>query len=175
VIPEYHRRPLVHTVRSLGRGTPASFRPRRGLRALDPDERERLRVAVIARLPAERLGAAAEGGEDGLSLVRALRRVGERGGIPVGRASDLDAEIAVFLFEDSSTAVRNATMRRLLAAGAESNDLRALEDIVAHLARIPDDAWEGKRSSERGRTLPGVERRRRRTRRRELRRAQAKR
>ena len=36
-------------------------------------------------------------------------------------------------------------MRTLLAAGAESNDLRALEDLVAHLARVPDDAWEGTR------------------------------
>ena len=62
-------------------------------------------------------------------------------------------------------------MRRLLADGAESNDLRALEDLVTDLARVPDDGWEGRPSSERGRSLPGAERRRLAARRRELRRA----
>jgi hypothetical protein len=169
VIPRYHRRPLVHTVRSLGRGTPANFRARRGLRMLEPHEREELRTAVIAGLPAERL--APGGSEEGLRLVGYLRRVGERGGIPVGRPSPLDAELAVFLFEDTSRAVRDASMRRLLSAGAESNDMRALEDLVAHLARVPDDGWEGRRAAERGPRLPGVERRRRVQRRRALRRA----
>ncbi|MGH2987827.1 MAG: lipopolysaccharide biosynthesis protein, partial [Solirubrobacterales bacterium] len=148
VIPRYHRGPLVHTVRSLGRGTPADFRARRGLRTLEPDERQELRTAVIAGLPAERL--APGDSEEGLRLVGLLRRVGERGGIPVGRASALDAELAVFLLEDTSRAVRDASMRRLLSAGAESNDMRALEDLVTHLARVPDDGWEGRRAAERG-------------------------
>ena len=169
VIPRYHRGPLLHTVRSLGRGTPANFRARRGLRALEPGEREELRIAVIAGLPAGRL--APEAGE-GLRLVGFLRRVGERGGIPVGRPSALDAELAVYLFEDTAQAVRDASMRRLLSAGAESNDLRALEDLVTHLARVPDDGWDGRPAAERGTTLPGVERRRRAQRRRALRRAQ---
>jgi hypothetical protein len=106
-------------------------------------------------------------------LVGALRRVGQRGGMPVGEPTGLDPEIALFLFEDASTAVRNATMRRLLDAGADPNDLRALEDLVGHLARVPDDAWEGRRSGDRKRSLPGVERRRRVARRRAMRKAQA--
>jgi hypothetical protein len=108
-------------------------------------------------------------------LVRALRRVGERGGVGVGEPTELDPEIALFLFEDASTAVRNATMRRLSDAGADSNDLQALENLVSHLARVPDDAWEGRKSAERGRPIPGVERRRRTKRRRALRKAQAER
>jgi len=171
VIPEYHRRPLLHTVRSLGRGTPASFKPRRGLRAIDPGEREDLRLAVIAGLPTVRL---AEDPAEGERLVRALRRVGARGGIPIATETRMDAAIAPYLFEDEPTAVRNATMRTLLDAGADANDLRALEDLVAHLGRVPDDAWEGVRGSQRPRRLPGAARRERSARRRELR-AQAKR
>ena len=78
----------------------------------------------------------------------------------------------MYLFENTAQAVRDASMRRLLSAGAESNDLRALEDLVTHLARVPDDGWEGRPAAERGTTLPGVERRRRKQRRRSLRRAQ---
>jgi O-antigen/teichoic acid export membrane protein len=169
VIPEEHRGPLLHTVRSLGRGTPANFRPRRGLRALEPAEREELRLAVIARMPPERLAPEPEGSGEGLRLVGLLRRVGERGGIPVGSPSAHDAELAVFLFEDSSAAVRDASMRRVLGAGAESNDMRALEDLVTHLARVPDDGWEGRLSTDAKKQLPGVQRRRRRARRRDLR------
>jgi hypothetical protein len=51
--------------------------------------------------------------------------------------------LAVVLFEDASTAVRNASGRAVLAAGADPNDLRALEDLVGHLAKVPDDAWDG--------------------------------
>jgi hypothetical protein len=175
VIPEQHWQPLIHMTRSLGRGTPASFKARRGLRGIGPAERDELRVATIVGLPRERLDPGDDGGGEGVRLVGALRRVGERGGIRVGEPTRLDPEIALFLFEDASTAVRNATMRRLLDAGADANDLRALEDLVAHLARMPDDAWEGRRSSERSRPLPGVERRRRVSRRRAMRKAQAER
>ena len=172
VIPEEHRRPLLHTIRSLGRGTPAETDPSRGLQAIEPAEREQLRVAVIARLPAERLSP--RSGDEGLRLVGSLRRVGEGAGVPVGRPSPHDAEIALFVFDEASTAVRNATMRRLLSAGAESNDLRALEDLVGELAKLPDAAWEGRAVPDRGRGLPGAESRRRAVRRRELRRAQSK-
>ncbi len=169
VIPERHWRPLIHVARSVRSGSAASFRPRRGLRALEPGEREQLRIAVIRRLPDARLRA--DDGAHGRELVEALRRVGERGGIAVGRPTPYDGEISVFLFEDASRAVRDQRMRRLLADGAESNDLRALEDLVAELARVPDDGWEGRPSSERGRSLPGAERRRLAARRREMRRA----
>ena len=39
-------------------------------------------------------------------------------------------------------------MRGLLAVGADPADLRALEDLVEHLARIPPDAWEGAGAAE---------------------------
>jgi O-antigen/teichoic acid export membrane protein len=153
-IPAQHWRPLLHMLRSFRRGTPANFRPRRGLRALEPAERQELRSAVVGRLPRERLDPAA--GDEGLRLVRQLRRVGRRGGIPVGRPSEHDAELAVVLFEDASTAVRNASMRKRLADGAEANDLRALEDLVAHLAKVPDDAWQGRLAKETRRQRRGA-------------------
>jgi hypothetical protein len=37
-------------------------------------------------------------------------------------------------------------VRRLLAEDADPNDLRALEDGVRALERVPVEAWEGKRS-----------------------------
>jgi hypothetical protein len=151
-IPPQHWKPLVHMIRSFRRGTPASFRPRRGLRSLDPETRDALRLAVVGRLPREQLVPAA--GPQGLMLVRALRQVGQEGEIPVGDETEHDADMAVFLFENASTAVRNASMRKLLAEGAESNDLRSMEDMVNTLARVPVEAWEDqpvKRRGHRGR------------------------
>ena len=58
--------------------------------------------------------------------------------------------MAVFLFEDASTAVRNASMRKLLDQGAEPNDLRSLEDLVTTLARVPVEAWEDRPVKRRG-------------------------
>ena len=55
-----------------------------------------------------------------------------------------------YLFEDASTAVRNASMRRLLELGAEANDLRALDDLVTTLARVPVEAWEDRPVKRRG-------------------------
>jgi hypothetical protein len=141
-IPPEHWKPLAHMIRSFRRGTPASFRPRRGLRALDPATRDELRVAVVGRLPRERLLPAA--GDEGLRMVRALRVVGEEGGMNVGGATEHDAEMAMFLFERASTAVRNASMRRLLDHGAEPADLHAMEDLANSLGRVPVEAWEGK-------------------------------
>jgi hypothetical protein len=141
-IPPEHWRPLAHMIRSFRRGTPASFRPRRGLRALDPATRDDLRLAIVGRLPRERLVPSA--GDEGLRLVRALRKVGEEGGMNVGEPTEHDAEMAVFLFQRASTAVRNASMRRLLDHGAEPGDLHALEDLANSLGRVPVEAWEGK-------------------------------
>ena len=140
-IPRAHWTPLVHMIRSFRRGTPANFRARRGLRVLEPGERQELRNAVVGRLPRERLDPAA--GEQGLNLVRSLRWAGKRGGIPLARETEYDAQLAVYLFEDASTAVRNASGRTVLSAGADPNELRALEDLVKHLAKLPEDAWEG--------------------------------
>jgi O-antigen/teichoic acid export membrane protein len=145
-IPQQHWRPLLHMLRSFRRGTPANFRARRGLRVLEPGEREQLRLAVGGRIPRERLEPAA--GDEGIRLVEALRRVGRRGGIPVHRSTAYDAGLAVVLFEDASTAVRNASVRRTLAEGADANDVRALEDLVSHLAKVPPDGWEGRKASE---------------------------
>ena len=142
VIPEQHWQPLMHTIRSVRSGSAADFQPREGLQVLESGERDELRVAVVERLAAERLRA--DDGAQGTRLVAALRRVGEGGGIPVGAATALDTEISIFLFEDVSRAERDQSMRRLLSAGAESNDLRALEDLTGHLARVPDDVWEGR-------------------------------
>lgn len=145
-IPRAHWTPLIHMIRSFRRGTPANFRARRGLRILEPSDRQELRNAVVGRLPRERLDPAA--GEQGLRLVRSLRWVGKRGGIPLARETKYDAQLAVYLFEDASTAVRNASGRTLLSGGADPNDLRALEDLVKHLAKLPDDAWEGTLATE---------------------------
>ncbi len=153
-IPQQHWRPLLHMVRSFRRGTPANFRARRGLRGLEPGEREELRLAIVGRLPRERLDPAA--GEEGIRLVQALRRVGRRGGIPVSKATPADAALAVVLFEDASTAVRNASVRRALADGADANDVRVLEDLVGHLAKVPPDAWEGRKASETRRERRGA-------------------
>ena len=51
-----HWKPLLHMIRSFRRGTPADFRPRKGLRSLEPgDPRRAARCAVVGRLPRERL------------------------------------------------------------------------------------------------------------------------
>jgi hypothetical protein len=147
-IPPEHWKPLIHMVRSFRSGTPADFRPRKGLRSLEPGLRDELRRAVVGRLPRDRL--VAEDGAESLRLVTALRQVGQEGGIPVGAATELDARMGPYLFEEASTAVRNASMRRLLELGAEANDLRALDDLVTTLARVPVEAWEDRPVKRRG-------------------------
>ncbi len=152
VIPESHWEALSHMTRSLVSGRPDQFRPRRGLRALQQSERDALRAAVESSWHTR--GSAGEPGPDGSDatafeqLVRTLRRAGEGGGVPVGTASALDAEIGAYLFSSAPTAVRNADMRRLLGDGADAADLRALEDLVSHLAAASDDAWAGRRRQE---------------------------
>jgi hypothetical protein len=144
VVPERHWGPLLHMARSFARGTAVSVNPRRGLRAIDPAQREELRVAVIHGLPVERLAPDGDTTGEGERLVHALRTVGENAGVAVGEQTSHDLQISVFLFEDAPPAVRDVSMGKLLDAGAAASDLRALEDLVAHLARIPDDAWEGR-------------------------------
>jgi O-antigen/teichoic acid export membrane protein len=143
VVPEHHWGPLLHMVRSFARGTAVNVNPRRGLRAIDPAQREELRAAVIQGLPAERLAPDGDTTGEGERLVHALRTVGENAGVAVGERTRHDLQISVFLFEDAPPAVRDVSMGKLLDAGAAASDLRALEDLVAHLARIPDAAWEG--------------------------------
>jgi hypothetical protein len=149
VIPEKHREPLIHTARSVFRGTPAQVNPRRGLRNLRPAERKALRRAVKQRVPPERLAADGARGKqarqgEAAQLVKVLRRAGRQAGVPVGQPTRHDPLIGRFLFADAPQAVRDATMRRLLDQGADSGELRALEDFVAQLRRVPADAWKGR-------------------------------
>jgi hypothetical protein len=145
VIPRNHWTPLLHMARSTVRGTTVTnLNPPAGLRALERDDRKALRRAVKRRLPAEELRDGS-----GERLVLSLRTVGTHAGVAgIEEPTVHDAEIAVFLFERAPTAVRNASMRRLLSAEAASNDLRALEDLVAHLVRVPGEAWKGKQLEE---------------------------
>jgi hypothetical protein len=148
VIPETHWEALTHMARSLASGRPDEFKPRVGLRALEQSERDALRSAVEGSWAA---GAGASGGGGNGSpaqLMRSLRTAGERGGVPVGDVTPLDPDIGAYLFSSDPTAMRNAMMRRLLAEGADAKDLRALEDLVAHLAAVPDGAWAGRRKHE---------------------------
>ncbi len=153
VVPETHWEALAHMVRSLVSGRPDRFSPRVGLRGLDQAERDALRAAVEAswagRSRPERLEAAGHPANgDPAQLTGFLRTAGELGGVPVGATTDRDGAIGEYLFSSDPTAVRNAAMRRLLGEGTDPADLRALEDLVSHLATVPDGAWAGRRKSE---------------------------
>lgn len=148
IVPRMHWAALSHMARSFRSGRPDAFRARRGLRGLETGEREELRAAVAASWAAGakevEVGAEGENGSEQAAseaLIATLRRAAKRGGVPVKRSSPLDADIAAYLFSAAPTAVRNAQMRDLLAAGAQASDLRTLEDIVAHLAAVPAKAW----------------------------------
>jgi len=98
---------------------------------------------------ADGLSQAADGNGDGHlapkeaeRLVHLLRKVGQKGGLPVGEHTELDGRIAKFLFADIPVAARIASMRGLVAAGADSNDLRALEELKDYLAKSPSWIWE---------------------------------
>jgi hypothetical protein len=145
VIPENHWKPLVHMARSTLRGSTVSgFNPRAGIRSIPEAQRKPLRRAIKKGIPEERL----RGGK-GEELVGILRRLGDAAGVPgVVEPTERDEEISVYLFERAPTAVRNASMRRLLSDGAPSVELRALEDLTNHLRRVPNDAWEGVKKNE---------------------------
>ncbi|MDQ3759109.1 MAG: oligosaccharide flippase family protein [Actinomycetota bacterium] len=147
VIPEHHWQPLAHMARSTFRGsTVADFNPRAGIRAVPQPQSLVLRKAIKQGVPEQGLRTDGQGEE----LVGILRRLGSAAGIPdVAEPSKRDEEISVYLFERAPTAVRNASMRRLLDEGAPSDELRALEDLVVHLRRVPDEAWKGELKSKR--------------------------
>ncbi len=86
-------------------------------------------------------------------LVKILRKAGQKGGVPVGEITEYDERIAKYLFADAPTAARNATAKTLVSAGADSNDLRALEDLVDYLAHTPKHEWAGRK-----RDQPGLDR-----------------
>ena len=164
VVPENHWPALSEMMAAIFTGRPDRVNPRRGLRALGDEDRARLRVAVTERVPlaaltrpaqvpenvlrsGKRLGPLVEGTEGG-RLVWALRGVGREIGSPVRRRSEQDGALAEFLFADEPPAVRSATMRRLLNEGADPADLRGLEDLMKHLAKVPPDAWEGEAAAD---------------------------
>lgn len=162
VIPVAHRKPLLHIVRTTFRRRPHGFDREVGLGALGDRQRELLHDAIVNKVPVGIFtGEAVEGngrkngrknGGNGLGpaaqveperLVKILRKAGKSGGIPVGRPTDYDAKIAKFLFADVPTAASNATMRSLVNSGVNSNDLRALEDLVDYLSHTPEYEWRG--------------------------------
>ena len=79
--------------------------------------------------------------------MRCLRVAGERGGVPVGAGTALDDEIGKYLFSDAPTAVRARPSGASSTRARTPPDLRALEDLIAHLASVPDDAWAGLRKN----------------------------
>jgi O-antigen/teichoic acid export membrane protein len=204
IIPRIHRRALLQVAKGIVFRAPPGFDRHRGLRALKPHQREKLRRALVDRIPVEALNAAAQesvagtgngaagagsfgsvfdgdgdgagGGVGGTpapmttrsrvalltrrrgvaapttltakeaaNLVRLLRRVGRQGGAQIAPRGEWDARIAKFLFADAPVAARNATMRGLVAAGADSKDLHKLDELSQYLAKSPAHAWEGKR------------------------------
>jgi O-antigen/teichoic acid export membrane protein len=136
IVPEHHRHPLLHMVRSTVRGSAMPFKPRKGIRALVPDDREALRSAVAKTM------SPAEIEPQGELLVDALRRAGREGDAAVGGAQGAEAEVAVFLFSNETGGPRNSRMRSLLSSGVDSHDIRAMEELVGQLAKLPDRAWE---------------------------------
>jgi O-antigen/teichoic acid export membrane protein len=144
VIPTYHREPLLHMARSLFRGSVIRFNPKRGLGAIEPEHRSALHDAIFERLRADGLQLAADGnggGHDGARIVKSLRKVGRKGGVPVGRATDEDDDLAYFLFAAAPPASRQVKMLKMLSAGIDSHDVRTLEDLVDDLRKAPPEVW----------------------------------
>ena len=158
VIPEYHREPLMHIVRSSVSGRVDPFRPRQGIKQLGPGERARLREGLLLQIPPAEL-AGPSGGRDptreaddqrdrstfseAIRLVRMLRAVGRAGGMEqeMKIRSARDEKIAELVFVDEPTAVRNATLRELLDDNHPAADLRALEDVAERLRGLGDRFW----------------------------------
>ncbi len=137
IVPEHHRRPLMHMARSAIRGSAVEFDAEGALRALRPKQRAALRPAVLDRMPPEEIGPQGE------KLVKILRRAGRAGEAPMGPTTELDGELALYLFSDESMASRQTRMRGLLSRGVETHDLQLLEDVMGQLAKAPEAAWNG--------------------------------
>ncbi len=83
-------------------------------------------------------------------LVKILRKAAQKGGVPIGEITEYDERIAKFLFADVPTAARNATMKTLQHAGADSKDLQTLEDLVTYLEHTPKHEWSGRKTDQKG-------------------------
>ena len=161
VIPENHWPALAQMASSLMSGRADRFKPRKALRTLEPDDRGRLRRAVVDRLPPSELAAPAVRADpaprpepseaertEGARLVRLLRQVANAGGAKMKPKTRWDGPAAEFLFADEPPAVRNAVMRGLISGSANAGELRLLESLCEHLAKVPDDGWEGGRGAD---------------------------
>jgi O-antigen/teichoic acid export membrane protein len=169
IIPRYHWDPIRHiTTSALRRRSALRFDPGAGLRSLTAADRSALRTAVVDRLPPAALapsagdGPRADGGVatgEGARLVGLLRDAGRSGGIPIDERSDLDGDIALYLFSDEPVAVRLRKMRQLIAAGADPHELRVLEGLRDDLAKAPPRTWDARRRGGDGpRARPRVKR-----------------
>jgi hypothetical protein len=75
--------------------------------------------------------------------MRALRHVAAEGGGAVGGSAASDGRIATYLFSDETVAQRDRDARTMVGAGkASAGELEALEALVEHLQRAPEEAWE---------------------------------
>ena len=172
VIPEQHWRPLIHVARSVRSGSAAAFRPRRGLRALEPG-RARGAADRGASGPARGTACAPTTARAARALVaRRCAGSASAAGSPVGRPTANDAEISVFLFEDVSRAESRPDACAGCSPTAPSPTTCARSRTwSASSPGSPTTAGRASASGERGRRLPGAERRRLAARRREMRRA----
>jgi hypothetical protein len=141
VIPSYHRRPLIHMARSaIGRGH-ARFDSEDALRALDPEDHEALRLAIVERRPLEEIGSTLGGG-GAEQVARALRRAAEGGGAFAGAESEHDGAIAEYLFSSSTVASRDQAAKRLIRdEGISPGDLRELEAVLDDLEGVSEERW----------------------------------
>jgi O-antigen/teichoic acid export membrane protein len=142
VIPEYHWSPIRHMVMSVVSGSAIRFNASKGLAAIDAEDRAALHSAIFERLRADGLELDTSNGDPGAEqLVKSLRKAGRKGGVPVGRATEQDAEIAYFLFAAAPPASRQVKMLRMLSEGIDSHDVRTLEDLVDDLRKAPAKVW----------------------------------
>src|SRR5207244_811865 len=162
------------------RGSALRFDSQAGLGSLEADDRQALRAAVIDRLPpaalvlsggdgteaqdgagasdgaetadgTERLDGDFDAASEGARLVRLLRHIGRRGGIPLADRSELDAGISLYLFANEPVAVRLRKMRQLLSEGVDAHELRTLEDLRNDLAKASQKTWDVKPAGNRQR------------------------
>ena len=141
-IPSYHRRSLIHLARTAIGRTAAPFDSELALRALDPGDREALRLAIVERRPLEEVGDLLETDGAPERVARALRRAADRGGAFAGSDTEHDAAIAEYLFSTEAVATRDHTAKRLIRdEGVSPGDLRELETVIESLEGAPQDAW----------------------------------
>lgn len=143
-IPSYHRRSLIHLARTAIGRSAAPFDAALALRALNPEDREALRLAVVERRPLEEVGALLDTERAPQRVARALRHAAEAGGAFAGEDTEHDGVIGEYLFSTRTVATRDHTAKRLIREqGVSPGDLRELESVIEGLQRAPAEAWRG--------------------------------